>query len=347
MTMNRSRHLITVGAVTVALAVTCGAASAPARSEQSSVPRLAFTGLRLAPGGPGEGALYVANADGTGKRKVIDNAWFLTPAWSPDAQSIAFHGGPFDGRPEIYLVNADGSGLRNLTSEWGIDGLPVWSPDGRKIAFAGIYVMDADGSDRRQLTQGGASPLWSPDGKRIAFLRGNPPPTRRSCCRIRSTDVYVVNSDGSRLRLVKRYAWPTGLAWSPDGRKLAFVSRLDGNPEIYTINADGSGQRRLTRTAASEAAPAWSPDGREIAFVRKRPGVSEELYVMNADGSRQRRLSRSGVQPVWSPDGQFIAFTSARDYNREVYVVNANGTGERNLSQNPRGDEGWPAWEPR
>jgi TolB protein len=346
MPLNRNRHLVSVGVATVALAVT-SAASAPARSEQSSVPRLAFAGLRLSPGGPGEGALYVVNADGSEKRKVTDNAWLLTPSWSPSGQ-IAFFGGPFDARPEIYLVDADGSGLRNLTSEWGLDGLPVWSPDGRRIAYAnpGIHVMRADGSGRRRLTKDGRSPLWSPDGRRIAFLRSHPTPTRNRCCQIRPVDVYVMNADGSGLRVVTRDALPTGLSWSPDGRKIAFVSKRAGNAELYVLNADGNGQKRLTRTSASEAAPAWSPDGREIAFVRKRRGVSEEIYVMNADGSRQQRLSRSGVQPLWSPDGQFIASTSARDGNREVYVIDADGSEERNVSQNPLGDEAWPAWAP-
>ena len=80
--------------------------------------------------------------------------------------------------------------------------------------------------------------------------------------------------------------------WSPDGRKIAVVSGRHGpeNSEIYVMNADGSGQRRLTRNAAFDRAPAWSPDGRKIAFLRERDGKSG-VYVMNADGSAQRRLT--------------------------------------------------------
>jgi Tol biopolymer transport system component len=103
-----------------------------------------------------------------------------------------------------------------------------------------------------------------------------------------------VKADGSGLRNLTpkpvgaAYADP---AWSPDGRKIAFVSDRDGNSEIYVMNANGSGQRSLTRNPAYDADPAWSPDGRKIAFVSNRDG-NYGVYVMNADGSGQRRLAQ-------------------------------------------------------
>jgi Tol biopolymer transport system component len=348
--MNPSRNIISVGVALVALVVTSAAASTPARSEQRDVPRLAFTSLRLNPGGPGESGLYVVNADGSGKRKVADNAWFLTPTWSPEGR-IAFFGGPFDGMPEVYLVNADGSGLRNLTSEWGADGLPVWSPDGRRIAFAstrsdqspGIYVMGADGKGRRQLTQDGAWPLWAPDGKRITFLRSHPAPTRpKRCCQIGPVDVYVMNADGSgQRRLTRNTVRDENPVWSPDVRKIACESKW----QVWVVNADGSGQRRLTRNGARNFAPAWSPDGRRIVFVRRRDG-NPDLYIMNADGSGQRRLTRTGtseVAPAWSPDGRKIAFVrKRRGVSEEIHIMNANGSQQQRLSRS--GVQ--PLWSP-
>ena len=93
------------------------------------------------------------------------------------------------------------------------------------------------------------------------------------------------------------------LNWSPDGRKIVFVSDRDGNLEIYVMNADGSGQRNLTRHPGYDSDPEWSPDGRKIAFATKREG-NFEIYVMNADGSGQHNLTRNPAPdrfPVWSP----------------------------------------------
>src|SRR5205814_9520420 len=112
--------------------------------------------------------------------------------------------------------------------------------------------------------------------------------------------------------------------------KIAFDSNRDGNFEIYVMNADGSGQRRLTRNPAKDVSPAWSPDGRRIAFARDRGSTkpSSDIYVMNADGSRLRRLTRSpanDVSPAWSPNGRKIVFVSDRDnysYDNNIWVMN-------------------------
>ena len=312
----------------------------------------------------GRTELWVMNADGSGERMLarggVPGAPLGGQAWSPDGRRIAF----VDAYGTVYVMNADGSGQRKLTQGGELSGLR-WSPDGRKILlsclkcaasprsrFSGwgeVYVMNADGRALRNLTrdprtEGRAE--WSPDGRKIAFARAGYP-----------SEIVVMNADGSGKRTLATGLGP--VVWSPDGRKLAFTrvlaekGRLTPRAvrfyEIYVMNADGSGQRRLTQNRVSDNDPQWSPDGRRIAFLRgvRRGGAwKADLYVMNADGSEQRNL---GGRPVpwfgcaWSPDGKLIAFTRGRGY--EVAVVNADGGGLRDLTHSRTGNF-FGAWSP-
>jgi Tol biopolymer transport system component len=297
----------------------------------------------------GNGEVYAMDADGSSPRNLTqDPAKDVHPAWSPDGRSIAFVSSR-DGNSEVYVMNADGSGKRNLTRSRASDDSPTWSPDGRRIAFlrgpgfrGQLYVVNADGSGLRNLMHV-ASPaffysqlVWSPDGRTIYFGR------------------YLISTDGSGARKLPYI--PLIAVWSPDGRQIAFVGNrrrnlLPGqlgpcckaNSEIYVMNADGSGTRRLTHNTGYDGEPAWSPDGRKIAFQSRRVGgngeISQgvgEIYVMNADGSGKRNLTRNPAQdgrPSWSPDGRRIAFVSNRDGRRlEAHVMNADGSGQRSLT---------------
>ncbi len=166
------------------------------------------------------------------------------------------------------------------------------------------------------------SPAWSPDGRRIAFV------SRRE-----GKALYVMNADGSGLRLVARVKQLTIPAWSPDGRRIAFQGGHDVHSgAVYVVNADGTGLRTL---APRGNAPAWSPDGRSIAFE----GPSR-FYVVNADGSGRRTLMRlqwsaKVTSLAWSPDGRKLAFLAngpAGQANFNLYVVNSDGSGLRNLT---------------
>jgi Tol biopolymer transport system component len=127
--------------------------------------------------------------------------------------------------------------------------------------------------------------------------------------------------------------------WSPDGR-IAFLSRGEGSKEVYVVNADGSGQRRLTGDARFPAAPAWSPNGRQIVF-EGGSGATSSVYVVNADGSGQRRLARNGRAPAWSPDGRTMAFFSVS----KIYLMNADGSEHRQLTKTMWGGRSL-AWSP-
>ena len=269
------------------------------------------------------------------------------PAGSP--ARIAF-GSNRDGDHEIYVMNADGTGVVQLTHNTALDAAPAWSPDGRRIAFRSnrdgnpeIYVMNADGTGVVRLTHNAAldaAPAWSPDGRRIAFTSG----------RDGDFEIFVMSADGTGVvQLTHNATLDAAPAWSPDGRRIAFRSDRDGNPEIYVMNANGTGVVRLTSHGATHISrPAWSPNGRRIAFASNLDG-DPNIFVMNANGTGVARLTSHTADdwvPAWSPDGLRVAFTSDRDGNPEIYVVNTDGSGVTRLTSHGARHISRPAWSP-
>jgi Tol biopolymer transport system component len=256
--------------------------------------KLAFVSRR-----DGNAEIYVMNADGSGRRNLTRTpSSDLDPVWSPDGRAIAFvQKKCVPSRPcatayetYLYVVNADGSGLRRLTTHPAHLFNPSWSADGKTIRY-GRSLVYADGSGHRELPRN--VPLagaWSPDGQRIAVVRvAHSPADERNPTKL---GLFVMNADGSDARRVARYASWGDPAWSPDGRRIAFrigprTFGRDGNSDLFVVNADGSGLRRLTRGAANLRWFAWSPDGRTIAFLR-----NGEVYIVKADGSGERRLTQ-------------------------------------------------------
>ncbi len=229
--------------------------------------KIAFTSDR-----DGNDEVYVMNSDGSGVTRLTNNAARdFDPAWSPDGSKIAFASTRDHAEPELYVMNADGSGTVRLTNNTVSDTHPEWSPAGTLIAFTRpiftqvgyideVWTMAPDGSkaapqDTQTLNM---DPSWAPGGSPLAFSRLYSPFVN-----------FEVHAGGTRLTNVNG---PDVMpAWSPDGARIAFSSARDDadpdncapncNQEIYVMNANGSGQTRLTSDAAVDTEPDWQPAG--------------------------------------------------------------------------------------
>ncbi|MCK4392154.1 PD40 domain-containing protein [Candidatus Bipolaricaulota bacterium] len=295
--------------------------------------------------------IFVADSSGENLQNLTNTRVDGQPTWSPDGREIAFTSlreGVL--KRQLYVMNADGSNVRRLTTLDRHVGSPTWSPDGGKIAFIAdfnVYVVNRDGTSIQNLAPG-YDLTWAPEGRKIAF--------KSNKLSSGLTDIWCINVDGTGLQNLTNDpgAYDFVPSWSSDGTKIAFVSYRDGDYEIYVMNADGTKQRNLTNHRASDYepnrnwGPMWSPDGTKIAFVSNRDG-NWEIYVMNADGSDVRRITdhpASDGDPYWSPDGKLIAFVSERYGLEKILIVNVETARYWCLSNIYLGREGSPTWSP-
>ncbi|HVF46994.1 MAG TPA: winged helix-turn-helix domain-containing protein [Pyrinomonadaceae bacterium] len=201
----------------------------------------------------------------------------LAPAFSPDGGRIVFTDRA-GGNSEIFIINADGSNLQNLTNDPLSDSNPVFLPDGNEIIFvrdfygkSHLYRMNVDGGNQRRVTEKEGyemAPAFSPDGFYLAFAGD------RQNADSRGLDIFLLefNNPANEKRLSARRFHDTSAAFSPDGKRIAFVGGADGNAEIYLMNSDGAGLLRLTRSKAEETTPQFSKDGKTLIFASNQTG---------------------------------------------------------------------------
>jgi len=338
------------------------------------VPTWSLDGKQVAFGSKRTGhfEIWVMNADGSGQKqltKTDDKVGNNGAAWSPGGKHIAFSS-TRSGHYAIWVIDPDGAHPSQLTFPYGDRypdaNAPAWSPDGKKIAFwsglehryGNVFVMDADGSNRKQLTDQPAGincdePAWSPDGKKIIYATNRPGSD--------GIGNWIMNADGSDQKVLHTNTYIRGrISWQPGSHPATAASPApatsgdarDGKHglialtlrdaamrlQIFTILPDGTSQKQLT-FEGDNGRPEWSPDGTKIVFASIRDG-KPLVGVMAADGSSQKMLT-TGKAPCWSRDGRRIAF--ARD--GQIWVMDADGSNIRQITNSDTVKSG-PSWSP-
>ena len=256
--------------------------------------------------------------------------WAGKPVWSPNGEKIAFrvinnYGYRGCCNTDIYIINADGSQLTNLTNDIPGNGYssnfspgnpPVWSPDSKQIAFdfyGYIHVVNINNPEKLDFSHetgigifSSQSPRWSPDGKQIAFA---------------AKDIYIMNTDGSNLKQLTTNMNTDRPVWSPDGKQIAFETKDYDRlytGDIYIINNDGSGLLNVSNRPGEDIGAIWSPDGKNIIFYTKFGGGY--LYINNTNRSGEINLGEIvnySTDLALSPDGKYLAFSDDND----IYVI--------------------------
>jgi Tol biopolymer transport system component len=332
--------------------------TSPATTAAQKVRSLAFT-AQQGQGATFRGSLFTIQANGKARRDLTPTLKDVYPTltWSPNGGRVAF----VSGETDIYVVNADGSGLTKLLAEDFCKASSfdmVWSSNSQKLAIArscdgsssdtpgsqSLYASDTTGMKGTKLTQrwqvGGMQPktdissglYFSPDGQQVAFVKDQ--------------EIYKMNVDGSSLAKVNASSQNTRnqspnwseLSWSPDGTRIAridfFYEKERQEQTIYLLDAAGKVLAQVTSSATNWSRPnlAWSPNGTRVAYYQSQPDLSQvDIYLLNVSGGTPRNLTQKPGQYLalhWLPNSKQLAFVA----DGKIYTINVDGS---NLAQIP------------
>jgi TolB protein len=250
------------------------------------------------------------------------------PSFSPDGRSILFESDR-NGNWDIFLINEDGSDLRQITTASSNERFPAWHPKGTEIVFQSdkggsveLFTMTHDGSDWKQITRReGAEmfPAWSPDGKFISFTQD---------VGSNNFDIFLLDLKAGQVRdLITgpgRHVWSR---WSPNGKFIAYHWRndtTDRQDEIYVYDVRKQTAERITRRSGHDFCPAWSRNGRNMAFAATDENGGQTITVTDLKGKVIAQLG-NGLprvsEPSWSPNGKKIAYLGRQlDKTADIYI---------------------------
>jgi TolB protein len=251
---------------------------------------------------------------------------------------------------EIFVMDYDGYGPRQLTADGHLNLMPRWSWDRRYLIFTSYRARTRQFIDMIEVATGkrwtlvsftglNITPALSPDGNYLAFATSQDG----------NSEIYKMDTNTKAFqRLTFHQSGDLSPTWSPTGREIAFTSDRGGGPQIYVMSADGSNIRRLTFEGDYNAAPVWSPRGNWIAYVCRTPEHQFKLCLISPDGQKRVRItSGSGVDdsPSWSPDGRHLVFSSTSEGKSHIYIVNSDGTDLERITSGGVAHTS-PSWSP-
>jgi TolB protein len=253
-------------------------------------------------------AIYVMKADGRQARRLVQVEGYTdqeAPRWSRDGKQVVFNAtDPATNTTDLFIVNADGTGLRKL----GPGARADWSPDGKQIAadFGNeVFVQNLDGQGRETVTSG-QSPRWSPDGGQMAVVEDDM--------------LYVVDLVTGERRPLFQEPYNliySGVCWSPDGRQIALVAHPVQGPRRQLLLVDSRGAEhglrpRIQTPGGMSSSPTFSPDGKRLAY-----SAAYVIQLVDVEGNERPRMlpdqKSRNFEPDWSPDGESIVFSSNRE----------------------------------